>query len=868
MTVGRNCESTEHVSVLETLMYSYVDGCHDRNTCWKLQKAFTSSSLQKGRTTLLQLPYKWTPNFSGDAEEAQNDLKQCKVEALFCGRWSRSFRMDMRVVWHINTRWTSSVGSVSQQTREKQQVCSCCSLLPYQSKTERLESKALCHFDCWSKLFIWIEEGNQPFRIRPWDKTALHELGVFEIRFQMTKWAEAIFLSLNNGKESACWSCFVWGRGSWTIVALLSTNNHGHKNPFACWISGDACSFYGIEGSWDSTLFVSQVKSELPVILLSHEPTYTRSCLWFGFVELVLFTFTAQHGWHDENPPAALRQSVHPEGLLGRNRRQIPKQIPCRTGRKGSVELDLMSPGPHTSATAFCHGRRIVFLQIERQAFEYTINQLNSMYVEAETLSSRTYCESCFACLTAYLAYLCMETHYEKVRVSWNFSKTKELRGDCLLLNLLVLSWAFVHPLCGHTSFTWNNASLFHWCLCTESVFYWCLCTELGQKVTLSRGYPLTRTRAYTTRNPCDPVVVWLAGRMRTRPSAAQRLVAGVAITLRPYSNAWSCIPSSLNWIPLALPPHIIAIWFLTSAAVHCKFLLFQMLKKIARFIQDQNNSVYVPRGLMLIDPAERGLRIVSFSRRHSCCSHGVTLSLCWVQAGLDWFQVRTDLRVCDRFFQNRKWCVCLIVLLAKQRRKTRTERNLLISSSHSIPRVLVLDRFFSWSCAFWQKRPISGNRQLWLWFTSDIARHREKPLVTQYCLRPWSLVRAGTKVPARQEGQQNRMCISSNSWTLWKHGGLKLRSTYIFEHCVQWESRWIGFTRVQILCVQLVSCVHSERFRHDTTFFAALVNTACFVSQLPVFLFRGRREHSDDSTRTRIVLTRASGCGHRIGKM
>ena len=37
------------------------------------------------------------------------------------------------------------------------------------------------------------------------------------------------------------------------------------------------------------------------------------------------------------------------------------------------------------------------------------------MYMEAETLSSRTYCESCFACLTAYLAYLCMETHYEKV---------------------------------------------------------------------------------------------------------------------------------------------------------------------------------------------------------------------------------------------------------------------------------------------------------------------------------------------------------------------------------------------------------------------------------------------------------------------
>eukprot|EP00918_Siedleckia_nematoides_P095897 GHVU01210445.1.p2 GENE.GHVU01210445.1~~GHVU01210445.1.p2 ORF type:complete len:144 (+),score=17.60 GHVU01210445.1:33-464(+) len=53
--------------------------------------------------------------------------------------------------------------------------------------------------------------------------------------------------------------------------------------------------------------------------------------------------------------------------------------------------------------------------KIERQAFEYTVNQLNGMYVEAESLSGRTYCESCFACLTAYLAYLCMETYFEKV---------------------------------------------------------------------------------------------------------------------------------------------------------------------------------------------------------------------------------------------------------------------------------------------------------------------------------------------------------------------------------------------------------------------------------------------------------------------
>ncbi|XP_041368206.1 golgin subfamily A member 7-like isoform X2 [Gigantopelta aegis] len=52
--------------------------------------------------------------------------------------------------------------------------------------------------------------------------------------------------------------------------------------------------------------------------------------------------------------------------------------------------------------------------KIERNQFEQTINTLNQMYVEAETLGGRTYCESCFACLTAYLAYLCMDTYYEK----------------------------------------------------------------------------------------------------------------------------------------------------------------------------------------------------------------------------------------------------------------------------------------------------------------------------------------------------------------------------------------------------------------------------------------------------------------------
>lgn len=42
---------------------------------------------------------------------------------------------------------------------------------------------------------------------------------------------------------------------------------------------------------------------------------------------------------------------------------------------------------------------------------------------------------------------------------------------------------------------------------------------------------------------------------------------------------------------------------------------VIQVLKKIAKYIKDQNEKVYAPRGLLLTDPIERGLRVVSF-----CC--------------------------------------------------------------------------------------------------------------------------------------------------------------------------------------------------------------------------------------------------------
>ncbi|KAJ8418142.1 hypothetical protein AAFF_G00138510 [Aldrovandia affinis] len=38
-----------------------------------------------------------------------------------------------------------------------------------------------------------------------------------------------------------------------------------------------------------------------------------------------------------------------------------------------------------------------------------------------------------------------------------------------------------------------------------------------------------------------------------------------------------------------------------------------KVLKKISRYIQEQNEKVYAPRGLLITDPIERGMRVISF---------------------------------------------------------------------------------------------------------------------------------------------------------------------------------------------------------------------------------------------------------------
>jgi len=63
--------------------------------------------------------------------------------------------------------------------------------------------------------------------------------------------------------------------------------------------------------------------------------------------------------------------------------------------------------------------------QIERHVFEATINRLNEFYAEAEEGSCGTYCEGCIGCITAYLIYMCSETHYEKVSSLYTLIRLK-----------------------------------------------------------------------------------------------------------------------------------------------------------------------------------------------------------------------------------------------------------------------------------------------------------------------------------------------------------------------------------------------------------------------------------------------------------
>uniref|UniRef100_A0A6I8P891 Golgin A7 family member B n=1 Tax=Ornithorhynchus anatinus TaxID=9258 RepID=A0A6I8P891_ORNAN len=52
-----------------------------------------------------------------------------------------------------------------------------------------------------------------------------------------------------------------------------------------------------------------------------------------------------------------------------------------------------------------------------------------------------------------------------------------------------------------------------------------------------------------------------------------------------------------------------------------------KVLKKISRYIQDQNEKIFAPRGLLLTDPVERGMRVMEISIYEDRCSSGSSSS-------------------------------------------------------------------------------------------------------------------------------------------------------------------------------------------------------------------------------------------------
>lgn len=78
------------------------------------------------------------------------------------------------------------------------------------------------------------------------------------------------------------------------------------------------------------------------------------------------------------------------------------------------------------------------------------------------------------------------------------------------------------------------------------------------------------------------------------------------------YEKVCACFSFSLQAGPWFSGCHICDIVGKETVVTPVLFH-YQVLKKIAKFIQEQNEKIYAPQGLLLTDPIERGLRVVSF---------------------------------------------------------------------------------------------------------------------------------------------------------------------------------------------------------------------------------------------------------------
>lgn len=64
-------------------------------------------------------------------------------------------------------------------------------------------------------------------------------------------------------------------------------------------------------------------------------------------------------------------------------------------------------------------------------------------------------------------------------------------------------------------------------------------------------------------------------------------------------------------------------------------FFFSKVLKKIAKYIQEQNEKIYAPRGLLITDPIERGMRVVSLSTVRGIMHARASAFLCVLQVKL-----------------------------------------------------------------------------------------------------------------------------------------------------------------------------------------------------------------------------------------
>lgn len=55
--------------------------------------------------------------------------------------------------------------------------------------------------------------------------------------------------------------------------------------------------------------------------------------------------------------------------------------------------------------------------QLDPNAFEYTMKEINGIFEDAEKFTCATFCESCLGFLTANLYWACRDSRYERVSV-------------------------------------------------------------------------------------------------------------------------------------------------------------------------------------------------------------------------------------------------------------------------------------------------------------------------------------------------------------------------------------------------------------------------------------------------------------------